>query len=38
MISTSLSLAVTMTVYIAAVRTPQRSEPSNSHDRLPSIT
>ena len=33
--STSLSLAVPMSVYIAAARTPPRSEPQNSHDFLP---
>ena len=30
-----LSLAVPMSVYIAAARTPPRSEPQNSHDFLP---
>ena len=34
--STSLSLAVTMRVYIAAARSPPRSEPANSQERLPS--
>ena len=33
--STLLSLAVPMSVYIAAARTPPRSEPQNSHDFLP---
>ena len=33
--STSLSLAVAMRVYIAAARSPPRSEPANSHDFLP---
>jgi hypothetical protein len=31
-----LSLAVAMRVYIAAARSPPRSEPANSHDRRPS--
>ena len=33
--STLLSLAVPMRVYIAAARTPPRSEPQNSHDFRP---
>jgi hypothetical protein len=31
----SLSLAVPIRVYIAAARSPPRSEPANSHDRRP---
>ena len=31
-----LSLAVAIRVYIAAARSPPRSEPANSHDRRPS--
>src|ERR1041385_7638312 len=34
--SMPLSLAVTISVYIAAARSPPRSEPANSHDLRPS--
>src|SRR5438477_408175 len=34
--SMPLSFAVTIRVYIAAARSPPRSEPANSHDRRPS--
>ena len=33
--STSLSFAVTISEYMAAARSPPRSEPANSHDFLP---
>ena len=33
--STSLSLAVAITMYIATARAPRRSEPANSYARLP---
>src|SRR5436305_13798686 len=34
--SMPLSFAVAISVYIAAARSPPRSEPANSHDRRPS--
>ena len=38
MMSTSLSLAATMAVYIAAVRPPQRSGPSTGNSTLHAAT